>query len=375
MADMKKWWMRLLAVTMMVGILAQPVPVRTAQNEYYIKVNRQQNCVTVYEKDANGKYTVPVKAFACSTGVNNATPKGTFKLGQKYRWRELDGHVYGQYSTRITGRVLFHSVYYHTTDPSTLYYGAYNQLGTSVSHGCVRLCVADAKWIFDNCETGTTVEIYDGDDPGPLGKPNTVRISSRDSNRGWDPTDPDPGNPWKLSAPKITCAKELILERGSAREELLNGVKATDFAGNAVKLTVSGGYNLNKTGKYKIIYKAVDSLGNQGEKQVTLTVRDTKAPTVRLTQKKLKLTDKTGEFLTAAVLKSYLKQYATAWDGSEQLADKHIRIDAKELWKAWKKRNYGIYEVIVYAADAAGNRSAEKILTVRYVDETETVSE
>lgn len=37
--------------------------------------------------------------------------------------------------------------------------------------GCVRLTVEDAKWIAENCPEGTTVEIYDGEDPGPLGKP------------------------------------------------------------------------------------------------------------------------------------------------------------------------------------------------------------
>ena len=39
---------------------------------YYIKVNVAANTVTVYSQDQNHEYSVPVKAFDCSTGT--ATP-------------------------------------------------------------------------------------------------------------------------------------------------------------------------------------------------------------------------------------------------------------------------------------------------------------
>ncbi len=76
------------------------------------------------------------------------------------------GSVYGQYCSRITGGVLFHSVFYSTTNPGTLAYNSYNRLGTTASHGCVRLNVADAKWIYDNCPSGTLVNIYDSNKRG-----------------------------------------------------------------------------------------------------------------------------------------------------------------------------------------------------------------
>ena len=44
---------------------------------------------------------------------------------------------------------------------------------------------------------GTTVELYDDFDyPGPMGKPEPLTIDINDERRGWDPTDPDPNNPW-----------------------------------------------------------------------------------------------------------------------------------------------------------------------------------
>ena len=163
---------------------------------YYLKINRQQNVVTAYEKDENGEYTVPVKAILCSTGLYDATPKGTFQLSSKYVWRELNGGVYGQYASRITGGVLFHSVPYASKNKSTLYASKYNKLGQQASMGCVRLTVEDAKWIYDNCPSGTYVEVYDSEDPGPLGKPEAIKMDLDNPNKGWDPTDPDENNPW-----------------------------------------------------------------------------------------------------------------------------------------------------------------------------------
>ena len=63
--------------------------------------------------------------------------------------------------------------------------------------GCIRLTAQDAKWIYDNCKSGTTVEIYDSEDLGNITKPTIQIIDETDPNKGWDPTDPDPKNPWK----------------------------------------------------------------------------------------------------------------------------------------------------------------------------------
>ena len=169
---------------------------KESKETYYIKVNYGANVVTIYKKDSSGKYTVPVKAMVCSTG--KATPtSGTYKMSNKYRWHQLNGGVYGQYCSRITGHILFHSVPYKTNSPDTLKYVAYDKLGTKASAGCIRLTVADAYWIYANCASGTYVEFYSSADPGPLGKPSAQKISSNETCRNWDPTDPLPNNPWK----------------------------------------------------------------------------------------------------------------------------------------------------------------------------------
>ena len=174
-----------------------PEPTPTPDNgSYYITVNVQANTVTVYTLDEKGYYSIPCKAMICSTGP--ATPtSGVYGLGEQHRWHYLFGDVYGQYTTQITGNILFHSVPYTVYgDPSSLEYWEFDKLGTASSMGCIRLQVKDAKWIYDNYSSIYAVEFYNNDDPGPLGKPSAPLISDNEACRGWDPTDPDPNNPW-----------------------------------------------------------------------------------------------------------------------------------------------------------------------------------
>lgn len=163
---------------------------------YYIKVNYKQNVVTVYTNDETGELTKPYKTMICSTGT--ATPTaGVYKISNKFKWLDLFGDVYGQYCSQIVGNILFHSVpYTEKGNKASLEYWEYDKLGTACSAGCIRLQVADAKWIYDNCKPGTKVEFYEDDNPGPLGKPELVKISEYEQYRNWDPTDESDENPW-----------------------------------------------------------------------------------------------------------------------------------------------------------------------------------
>ena len=179
--------------------IEEPKISNTNKTKYKLEVNCEQNVVNVYTKDANGEYTNCVKAMLCSVGP--ATPtSGTYSL-KKYggwEWKGLFGDVFGQYATQITGNILFHSVpYTEKGNKASLEYWEYDLLGTPASMGCVRLTVKNAKWIYDNCASGTKVTFYKDSNPGPLGKPAEQKISSETGYNNWDPTDPDPNNPWK----------------------------------------------------------------------------------------------------------------------------------------------------------------------------------
>ena len=164
---------------------------------YSVDVLRNQNVVIVYGRDAADEYTAPLKVFLCSTG--DATPTGDYHLGPKREWGLLYGNVYGQYVSRITGDILFHSVPYSRKQKDTLVTEEFNKLGSSASMGCVRMAVADVKWIYDNCPMGTPVHIFDTDTL-TVERPELIPIDPDDPRAGWDPTDPDPENPWLVES-------------------------------------------------------------------------------------------------------------------------------------------------------------------------------
>ena len=187
-----------------VNIVEDPEISALGMNEYYIKVNRSQNVVMVYALDRNGEYTKLAKTYVASTGApESETPLGIFTVSDRFEALYLVGYVWGRYAVRISGPYFFHSVPYFTKGElywDDLEYLEYNKLGEGASAGCVRLATIDAKWIYDNIPAGTTVEIFDADElPEGVTKPTAIKIDEESPNRGWDPTDPDAENPWKIA--------------------------------------------------------------------------------------------------------------------------------------------------------------------------------
>ena len=244
---------------------------------YYIRINRLANCVTVYAKDVNGNYTVPVRAMICSVGLTDETPLGVHTIYARYQWRPLFGGTYGQYAIRFKGTYLFHSVPYTQQSKDSLKEGQFNMLGEPASQGCVRLMAIDAKWIYDNCINGTKVEVYDSPDPGPLGKPVAYKISENSPYKGWDPTDPDPANPWKQGTVSITGVRDITVNQGETAD-LKKGVSAKDVDGLPLEVTVDGKVDWNTPGKYVVTYNATGVLGMVATTNATVTVNAVQPP-------------------------------------------------------------------------------------------------
>ncbi|NMM99498.1 peptidase [Bifidobacterium sp. DSM 109958] len=98
--------------------------------------------------------------MVASTGIDDSTPHGTFVTNgdRDDHFYTARDHMGGDYWTRITGVYLFHSV------PTREDAGDYIEdqavlLGEPASHGCVRLTVADAKWVYEQLPKGTRVTI------------------------------------------------------------------------------------------------------------------------------------------------------------------------------------------------------------------------
>lgn len=229
-----------------------PKRVQTA-GKYTIYVNRKTNLVNVVDQSTNKV----VRSMYCSTGKNNCTIKGTFKTKVKYRWRALEGNVYGQYATRISGSYLFHSVPYYKKNVKTVETNEYNKLGSQASLGCVRLTVVDAKWIYDKCRIGTKVVINDTKElEKPAYPPIIISTKSRS---GWDPTDPDKRNPYH---PRITAKSGQTKVICGSTFDPLTSITVTSSVTSQDKLknhiTVKGYINTCRPGRYALTYTVTD---------------------------------------------------------------------------------------------------------------------
>lgn len=100
-----------------------------------------------------------VKQFVCSTGAKGSeTPIGTFTVknrGKSFFSQSINEG--GYYWTQFDGDYLFHSVPFDKNRRMEPEEAA--KLGTPASHGCVRLAIEDAKWIYDNIPRGAVVKI------------------------------------------------------------------------------------------------------------------------------------------------------------------------------------------------------------------------
>ena len=140
----------------------KPTPTPTPV-PFAITVDVTNQVTTVYGRDEHGEYTVPVRRMICSTGTKaNPSDVGDWVLnGRHAKWCVFPkwGNSYARYWTRINASIAFHSVIYTAVSLDAMKTSSYKALGTRASHGCIRLTVEDAKWVYENIGAGTVVSI------------------------------------------------------------------------------------------------------------------------------------------------------------------------------------------------------------------------
>jgi lipoprotein-anchoring transpeptidase ErfK/SrfK len=129
-------------------VIAQP-------SSFFIDVSIADQKVRIFKNDQL------TKEWTVSTGISNATPLGRFKIQNRGEWFFSEKYQQGAMwwvSFKDWGVYLFHSV---PMDKSrAIITDEANKLGTPASHGCVRLEIENAKWIYDNIPQGTEVYIH-----------------------------------------------------------------------------------------------------------------------------------------------------------------------------------------------------------------------
>ena len=164
-------------------LVAMPEP-----GTYKLVVDLYHKVVMAYTKDENGKYVRPVRYMLCGVGASaTPTPTGTFKMeNYRLRYERFNGtNCYGQYWSILTGRIYFHSILYNSFDAKDYTVTSYDNLGKAVSHGCIRLTVPDARWIYYNVAPGTEVVVRKGsaDDKETAAIRKQLNLVKRPSNR------------------------------------------------------------------------------------------------------------------------------------------------------------------------------------------------
>ena len=121
---------------------------------YIVIVDRAAHRVGVFK---GSKYNwADAKYYKCCVGKpSTPTISGTYYI--KSRGKYFDTGTKGRcwYFTQINGNYLFHSVIYdRQNSPKRI---IDNSMDAAVSHGCVRLDLENAKWIYDNIRNNTKV--------------------------------------------------------------------------------------------------------------------------------------------------------------------------------------------------------------------------
>lgn len=126
----------------------------SSKTKWMILVDTKKNRVGIFS-GSKGKWEQE-KYWKCTSGAK-ATPtvKGQFTVGIK-------GKVFGKgyscwYYTQFYGDYLFHSILYNPGSMTSVQDG---RLGINASHGCVRLSLNNAKWMYNNIPRGTKVVVY-----------------------------------------------------------------------------------------------------------------------------------------------------------------------------------------------------------------------
>ncbi len=121
---------------------------------FRIEIDLTRQRVIVFHKDDI------LREMICSGGApESPTPLGEYVTSQKieYSWVERFG-VGAYYWVRFFENYLIHSIPFNENDEMII--EEYEKLGNPVSHGCVRLSLEEAKWLYETLPLGVKVLIY-----------------------------------------------------------------------------------------------------------------------------------------------------------------------------------------------------------------------
>ncbi len=135
--------------------------VMEAEPKYLIKVSKRTHIMSIYSRDESGNHTILKAEYKVATGrTPGLTPVGTFTLGTKQLWHEWwSGGSASPYTTSYANGLYIHGPIYRSKNFNTVFPTSVSEIGFNKTSGCIRTSVEAAKFVYDNCVQGTTIEI------------------------------------------------------------------------------------------------------------------------------------------------------------------------------------------------------------------------
>ena len=161
--------------------------------KYKFIVDRTKCVVNIFAAaPGTSNYNIPVYACYCSPGApGTETDLGNYATSTRTTYGYLMGPSWGQYTTHfnMSSGEFFHAVAGEIQNYHSPFIGSINALGTPQSHGCVRLSVRDAYWVYAFTPSGCPVTVTEN-------YASKVKVNPKAT---WDKivaVNGDPTDPW-----------------------------------------------------------------------------------------------------------------------------------------------------------------------------------
>lgn len=127
------------------------------ETEYTLDVSLNNQSIEILKKDKK------IKKIACSTGLlgnqDTETPLGIFNIQCKGEYFYSNKYKEGaRYYIKFFSNYLIHSI--PVNEKGNIIEDEKKKIGFPASHGCIRISIQDAEWIYKNIPEGSLIIIH-----------------------------------------------------------------------------------------------------------------------------------------------------------------------------------------------------------------------
>ncbi len=246
----------------------QDVSTSIKSGTYEIIININNCMVYVTDSHENVIYSMPA---AVSTEIAEVKD-GILSTGDtRVSWRKTDTGRYYRYYTDFGNGFTFHTAgYSEIYNRNSLITTDYNMIGKIAEIDGIMLAAADAKWIYENCSSDSTISVINED----TGK-QALEYFKIPDNITWDPTDISSNSPWcPTEIGSIQFPEVIEIEENHGSSELIRYLKAYDIYGKDISeyIRIQDSYDISVQGTYNIYVQIADIKGNVKKAEISVVV-------------------------------------------------------------------------------------------------------